>query len=153
MASLVAILVMLYEMLFGGMLLNKATMGRWVRWANEASFWNYAWEALLVNEVKGLTLWDERLNLPIRVSVAFVFVCGGFESSGFWFLTESLGWYTRSPARLFCKRLGWMQMGFGGMWRGWGSCLECFCWWRSCGCSLWLRNGGDCVYIHGVGGP
>lgn len=59
---------MLFEMLFGGLLLNKESIGTGVKWANSWSFWNHAWEGLLVNEVNGLTLVDQRLGLDIIVS-------------------------------------------------------------------------------------
>ncbi|KAJ3036219.1 hypothetical protein HDV00_002973 [Rhizophlyctis rosea] len=90
MASLVAILVMLYEMLFGGLLLNKATMGPVVRSMSEGSFWNYAWEAMLGNEVNGLTLYDERLKLPIRIPGAVILQTFGLDPQGYWRDVERL---------------------------------------------------------------
>ena len=53
-ASLVATLVMLFEMLFGGLLLNKTSLPPYLSWLTDASFFNSAFEALIVNEVRGL---------------------------------------------------------------------------------------------------
>ncbi|KAI8848196.1 hypothetical protein BC829DRAFT_490218 [Chytridium lagenaria] len=50
MASLVATLVMLFEMLFGGLLLNKGTVPVYATWVQTFSFFNCALEALVVNE-------------------------------------------------------------------------------------------------------
>ncbi|KAJ3297942.1 hypothetical protein HK104_011342 [Borealophlyctis nickersoniae] len=83
-ASLVATLVMLFEMLFGGLLLNKVMIPVYARWLNTLSFFNLAWEALLVNEVNGLTLYDERLGLKINVPGAVILQTFGLDALGFW---------------------------------------------------------------------
>lgn len=67
-ASLVATLVMLFNMLFGGLLLNKATMPSSFHWVMNFSFFNYAFEALVVNEVAGLTLVEEKFGFKIDAS-------------------------------------------------------------------------------------
>lgn len=66
-ANLVATLVMLFEMLFGGLLLNKASMPASFQWMQNLSFFNYAFEALVVNEVAGLTLVEEKFGFQIYV--------------------------------------------------------------------------------------
>jgi hypothetical protein len=66
-AALIATLVMLFEMLFGGLLLNKATMPSSFQWMQNLSFFNYAFEALVVNEVAGLTLVEEKFGFKIDV--------------------------------------------------------------------------------------
>jgi drug/metabolite transporter (DMT)-like permease len=50
-ASLMATLVMLFEMLFGGLLLNKTSLPTSMSWLTELSFFNAAFEAMIVNEV------------------------------------------------------------------------------------------------------
>ena len=66
-ASLLATLIMLFEMLFGGLLLNKATMPPSFAWLQNFSFFNYAFEALVVNEVAGLTLQEVKFGFKIDV--------------------------------------------------------------------------------------
>lgn len=66
-ASLLATLIMLFEMLFGGLLLNKATMPESLKWMQSLSFFNYAFEALVVNEVADLMLIEEKFGLKIKV--------------------------------------------------------------------------------------
>jgi ABC-type multidrug transport system permease subunit len=66
-ANLIATLVMLFEMLFGGLLLNKATVPEHVTWLYRISFFNYAFEALAANEVANLVLVEEKYGLKIDV--------------------------------------------------------------------------------------
>lgn len=66
-ATLIATLVMLFEMLFGGLLLNKNSIPPHFQWMNSLSFFNYAFEALVVNEVAGLTLVEEKFGFKIDV--------------------------------------------------------------------------------------
>jgi ABC-type multidrug transport system permease subunit len=66
-AGLIATLVMLFEMLFGGLLLNNNSIPPAFQWLNSLSFFNYAFEALVVNEVVGLTLIEEKFGFKIDV--------------------------------------------------------------------------------------
>eukprot|EP01091_Cochliopodium_minus_P001796 TRINITY_DN1176_c0_g1_i1.p1 TRINITY_DN1176_c0_g1~~TRINITY_DN1176_c0_g1_i1.p1 ORF type:complete len:980 (+),score=224.17 TRINITY_DN1176_c0_g1_i1:2-2941(+) len=54
--NLVAILFMLFFMLFGGFLVNKTNIPSYVSWLKWASFMNYAFEALMVNELNNLAV-------------------------------------------------------------------------------------------------
>jgi len=54
--NLVAILSLLFFMLFGGLLANKKTIPSEVRWFKWASFMNYGYEILMVNELKDTTV-------------------------------------------------------------------------------------------------
>jgi drug/metabolite transporter (DMT)-like permease len=67
-ANLVAVLVILFEMLFGGLLLNKQNMPKILYWICDWSFFNNAMEALVVNEVNGLTLVEHKFGFDIDVS-------------------------------------------------------------------------------------
>lgn len=55
-ANLVAMLLLLFYLLFGGLLLNNETVPQIVGWLNLLSFINYALEILMVNEISGLTI-------------------------------------------------------------------------------------------------
>ena len=67
-ASLVATVVILFEMLFGGLLLNKPSIPAYLGWLSTFSYFNCALEALVVNEVNGLKLFDDKFGLMIDVS-------------------------------------------------------------------------------------
>ncbi len=64
-ASLVAILVILFQMLFGGLLVNQNSIPKMIAWLKNLSFFNFAYEALAVNEVNGLTLVEVKAGLKI----------------------------------------------------------------------------------------
>ena len=51
--NLLAVLIMLFFMLFGGLLLNRSTVGPMFLWLKDLSFFNYAYEAILVNQLEG----------------------------------------------------------------------------------------------------
>ncbi|RKP01830.1 hypothetical protein CXG81DRAFT_11477 [Caulochytrium protostelioides] len=83
-ASFVAILVMLFEMLFGGLLLNKETIPQRLAWLNRISFFNRGLEALVVNEINGLTLYENRYGLMIDVPGAAILQTFGFNAMAYW---------------------------------------------------------------------
>ncbi|KAI9335039.1 hypothetical protein DFJ73DRAFT_852417 [Zopfochytrium polystomum] len=83
-ATLVATLVMLFEMLFGGLLLNKGSVPPAFRWMQDTSFFNCALEALVVNEVYGLSLYENKFGLQIDVPGAVILQTFGFEYRNYW---------------------------------------------------------------------
>lgn len=107
MANLVAVLIMLFSMLFAGLLLNKGksyllklkekgglifffqyysldTMSPYFGWLKYLSFFNYALEALLVNEMLYLQLVEERYGLNIDVPGATILSTFGFNAKNYW---------------------------------------------------------------------
>jgi len=54
--NLIHILMLLFSLLFGGFLVNKSSMPPWIGWLKWASFLNFAFEVLLVNELHGLVI-------------------------------------------------------------------------------------------------
>ncbi|CAB4384530.1 hypothetical protein RhiirA5_476344 [Rhizophagus irregularis] len=83
-ASLLSSLVMLFSMLFGGLLLNKDSIPEYLSWLKDLSFFNYAFEALIVNEVVYLTLTEEKYGLQIDVPGATILSTFGFDASAYW---------------------------------------------------------------------
>jgi len=67
-ANMVASLVMMLLLLFGGFLLNKQRVPVYCRWIAKLSFFNYAYEALAVNEFHGFPV-DFYFTSPIKTSV------------------------------------------------------------------------------------
>ncbi|GAA5925630.1 hypothetical protein JCM3775_001459 [Rhodotorula graminis] len=84
-ANLVGSLVMLFNLLFAGLLINKDKLPRYLQWLETASFFHAAFEALLVNEVRYLQLKDHRYGVDIEVPAATILSMFGFRAQAFWF--------------------------------------------------------------------
>ncbi|KAI8331168.1 ABC transporter [Chlamydoabsidia padenii] len=84
MANLLSCMVMLFSMLFAGLLLNKESMSPYFGWLKYLSFFNYALEALLVNEMLYLQLVEERYGLNIDVPGATILSTFGFNAKNYW---------------------------------------------------------------------
>ncbi|KAI8880915.1 hypothetical protein K501DRAFT_286647 [Backusella circina FSU 941] len=74
-ANLLANLVILFSMLFGG-------------WLQYLSFFNYGYEALIVNELKDLTLRDKSIA-DIQIPGPIILARFGFNGQAFW---RDVGW-------------------------------------------------------------
>ncbi|KAJ1509786.1 hypothetical protein HMI56_006633 [Coelomomyces lativittatus] len=83
-ANLAASLLMLFSMLFGGLLLNSDTVPFVFQWIKDFSFFNYALEALIVNELKTLTLTESKFGLQINVPAAVILSSFGFDAQAYW---------------------------------------------------------------------
>jgi hypothetical protein len=90
-ASLVATMVMLFEMLFGGLLLNKNSVSPNLKWLHRLSFFNYAFEALVANEVLNLTLVEEKFGFKVDVPGALVLQTFGLNAQGYWLDVRAMG--------------------------------------------------------------
>jgi hypothetical protein len=62
--NLIAIVVMLVNMLFGGFLVNRLSMPAFIGWIRHASFLNFGYEILVVNELTGLIFRVDAAGLP-----------------------------------------------------------------------------------------
>ncbi|KAF2863333.1 hypothetical protein K470DRAFT_211043 [Piedraia hortae CBS 480.64] len=78
-ASLFGVLVMLFSLLFGGFLLNHDTIPRPVAWLQNLSIFHYAFEGLIVNEVRYLTLTDKQYGLDIEIPGSAILSSFGFN--------------------------------------------------------------------------
>ncbi|CAG8443584.1 9688_t:CDS:10 [Ambispora gerdemannii] len=83
-ASLLSSLIMLFSMLFGGLFLNKESIPEYLAWLKHFSFFNYAFEALIVNEVVYLQLTEQKFGLSIDVPGATILTTFGFDASAYW---------------------------------------------------------------------
>ncbi|KAF9088595.1 hypothetical protein BGX29_000204 [Mortierella sp. GBA35] len=90
-ANLMSSLVMLFSMLFGGLLLNKESIPDKLSWLQKLSFFNFAFEALLVNEITFLQLIQKEYGLEIDVPGAVILSTFGFNSGAYWKDVQSLG--------------------------------------------------------------
>lgn len=82
-ANLTSSLVMLFSMLFGGLLLNKDSMPVYLQWLKNLSFFHYAFEALIVNEMVYLQLIEEKYGLEIDVPGATILSTFGFDATAY----------------------------------------------------------------------
>ncbi|KAG8533198.1 uncharacterized protein KY384_001981 [Bacidia gigantensis] len=83
-ANLIGSLVMLFSLLFAGLLLNHDAIPKSALWLQSLSIFHYGFEALIVNEVKYLTLVDHKYGLDIEVPGASILSAFGFNNSGLW---------------------------------------------------------------------
>ncbi|KAI1372330.1 hypothetical protein F4677DRAFT_265292 [Hypoxylon crocopeplum] len=90
-ANLVSILVMLFSLLFAGLLLNHDAIPDAALWLQSLSIFHYGFEALIVNEVVKLTLVDKKYGLDITVPGAAILSSFGFNNAAKWMDVMNLG--------------------------------------------------------------
>ncbi|KAI9832582.1 MAG: hypothetical protein M1826_001532 [Phylliscum demangeonii] len=83
-ANLAGSLVMLFSLLFAGTLLNHDAIPKAALWLQSLSIFHYSFEALIVNEVKDLTLVDHKFGLDIEVPGASILSSFGFDVFALW---------------------------------------------------------------------
>ncbi|RUS20020.1 hypothetical protein BC937DRAFT_86556 [Endogone sp. FLAS-F59071] len=85
MASLVASIVMLFMMLFGGLLINQDKIPAALSWLQYLSVFRYGFEALAANEANSLEITDSLDGITINVTGSFILQwLFGFDTNGFW---------------------------------------------------------------------
>ena len=83
-ASLMAILNLLFQMLFGGFLVNQKSIPEILWVLKHLSFFGFAFEAVAVNEVNGLNLMDEKAGQKIETTGALVLNLFGLNPQNYW---------------------------------------------------------------------
>ncbi|PLW38508.1 hypothetical protein PCASD_13765 [Puccinia coronata f. sp. avenae] len=84
-ANLVGSLIMLFNLLFAGLLVNREKLPYGTAWLQDISFYHAAFEGLLINEVRYLTLKDHRYGVDIEVPSASILSLFGFRTTAFWY--------------------------------------------------------------------
>jgi len=84
-ASLVGTLVMLYNLLFTGLLINRDTVIKPLQWLHTISFFHAAFEALAVNELRYLQLKEVKYGVELDVPAATILSTFGLHAQAFWF--------------------------------------------------------------------
>lgn len=92
-ANLIGSLVMLFSLLFAGLLLNQDKIPEGAKWLQWLSIFHYAFESLIVNEVSKLTLVDKKYGLDITVPGAAILSSFGFDNGAMWRDIICLGAY------------------------------------------------------------
>ncbi|KAF8519557.1 hypothetical protein JB92DRAFT_3141717 [Gautieria morchelliformis] len=83
-ASLVGTLIMLYNLLFTGLLINRESVGPALGWLHTISFFHAGFEALAVNELRYLQLKETKYGVEIDVPAATILSLFGLRAQSFW---------------------------------------------------------------------
>jgi ABC-type multidrug transport system ATPase subunit/ABC-type multidrug transport system permease subunit len=83
-ANLIGSLVMLFSLLFAGLLLNHNAIPPAALWLQWLSIFHYGFEALIVNEVTQLILIDHKIGIDITVPGAAILSSFGFDNQAMW---------------------------------------------------------------------
>ncbi|KAI0635999.1 hypothetical protein C8Q77DRAFT_1052354 [Trametes polyzona] len=83
-ASLVGTLIMLFNLLFTGLLINRKSVPAAFQWLHTISFFHAAFEALAVNELRYLQLHEEKYGVNIDVPAAAILSTFGLRAESFW---------------------------------------------------------------------
>ncbi|KAK9471520.1 uncharacterized protein V1510DRAFT_426777 [Dipodascopsis tothii] len=83
-ANLVGCLVMIFGILFAGLFLNHDSIPTSALWLQDFSIFHYAFEALVVNEVRYLSLIEYKFGLSIEVPGATILSTFGFNATAYW---------------------------------------------------------------------
>jgi ABC-type multidrug transport system ATPase subunit len=89
-ASLVGTLVMLFNLLFTGLLINRATVPAAFQFLHTISFFHAAFEALAVNELRYLQLKEFKYGVELDVPAATILSMFGLRAQSFWWPNLSL---------------------------------------------------------------
>ncbi|SPO21890.1 related to ABC transporter protein [Ustilago trichophora] len=84
-ANLIGSLTMLFSLLFAGLLINRDRIPGYLKWLQHLSFFHAAYEALIVNELRNLSLKEHKYGIDIEVPAASIISSFGFNSQAFWF--------------------------------------------------------------------
>ncbi|CDO70642.1 hypothetical protein BN946_scf184756.g8 [Trametes cinnabarina] len=83
-ASLIGTLIMLFNLLFTGLLINRKSVPTAFQWLHTVSFFHAAFEALAVNELRYLQLHEEKYGVNIDVPAAAILSTFGLRAESFW---------------------------------------------------------------------
>lgn len=84
-AGLVGTLIMLYNLLFAGLLINRDTVSPYVDWLHTFSFYHAAFEGMAVNELRYLSLKEIKFGVELDVPAATILSLFGFRAQAYWF--------------------------------------------------------------------
>jgi ABC-type multidrug transport system ATPase subunit len=83
--SLVGTLVMLFNLLFAGLLINRDSVPPAISWLHTISFYHAAFEGLAVNELRYLQLKETKYGVELDVPAATILSMFGLRAQAFWF--------------------------------------------------------------------
>ncbi|KAJ3100751.1 hypothetical protein HDU97_001978, partial [Phlyctochytrium planicorne] len=83
-SSLVAAIVILFKMLFSGLLINQDSIPLYVRWVQFLSFFRFAYEALIVNDITGITIVDDVAGANVNIPASIILTKFGFNINSYY---------------------------------------------------------------------
>lgn len=83
-ANLVGTLTMLISLLFAGLLINRDKIPRGLTWLLYISPFHASYEALLVNELRSLSLKERKYGIDIDVPASVLLSSFGFDAQAYW---------------------------------------------------------------------
>ncbi|TFK49732.1 hypothetical protein OE88DRAFT_1713443 [Heliocybe sulcata] len=89
-ASLAGTLVILFNLLFTGLLINRESVPKAFQWLHTISFFHAAFEALAVNELRYLQLKEYKYGVELDVPAATILSVFGLRAQSFWWPNISL---------------------------------------------------------------
>ncbi|KAJ6620042.1 hypothetical protein B0H10DRAFT_2163652 [Mycena sp. CBHHK59/15] len=89
-AGLVGTLVMLFNLMFTGLLINRESVPPAFRWLHTVSFFHAAFEALAVNELRYLHLTETKYGVELDVPAALILSTFGLHAQSFWWPNTAL---------------------------------------------------------------
>ncbi|KAJ6544972.1 hypothetical protein DFH09DRAFT_1040442 [Mycena vulgaris] len=89
-AGLAGTLVMLFNLMFTGLLINRESVPVALRWLHTISFFHAAFEALAVNELRYLHLTETKYGVELDVPAALILSTFGLHAQSFWWPNTAL---------------------------------------------------------------
>ncbi|KAJ7253437.1 hypothetical protein C8J57DRAFT_1348076 [Mycena rebaudengoi] len=89
-AGLAGTLVMLFNLMFTGLLINRESVPEVLRWLHTISFFHAAFEALAVNELRYLHLTETKYGVELDVPAALILSTFGLHAQSFWWPNTAL---------------------------------------------------------------
>ncbi|KAJ3213671.1 hypothetical protein HDU67_002592 [Dinochytrium kinnereticum] len=78
-STLVAAIVILFKMLFAGLLINQESIPSFIRWIQYGSFFRFSYEALIVNDITGIKIEDNVAGATVNIPASIILQKFGFD--------------------------------------------------------------------------
>ena len=83
-STLAAVMSILFQMLFSGVLVNQVNIPGWVGWIQYLSFFKYAYEACIANEAGGLTIKSTIAGVAVEIPASTVLTSFGLDAKAYY---------------------------------------------------------------------
>ena len=83
-STLVAVMSILFQMLFSGVLVNQVNIPGWIGWIQYLSFFKYAYEACIANEAAGLFLKASVSGINIQIPASTILDAFGLDAKAYY---------------------------------------------------------------------
>ncbi|KAI8843075.1 hypothetical protein BC829DRAFT_446307 [Chytridium lagenaria] len=83
-ATLVAAIVILFKMLFAGLLINQDNIPGFMKWIQYGSFFRFSYEALIVNDIVGIKIVDTIAGASVNIPATIILQRFGFDIDAYY---------------------------------------------------------------------